>query len=219
MNKPPEGLHRKAMTAAQWLAHRSADPAVTAATEARQKDVGRQAEERRREQAPLLRDLAAAGIETRDVWDLAGSADPTPDVGPVLLAHLARAYHPHTLVGIRSALVKASKAAGSQASRLVLDALVARLRAGLLPPDAAQETLAAISELARPADLPLLFALIRDQALGPGRLLLVANLTRSRNAAARKTLLALQEDPDLRREIVHRLKTGRKARAGDGRQR
>jgi len=63
----------------------------------------------------------------------------------------------------------------------------------------------AISDMAQPSDLGTLIDLISDQSLGVGRIFLVQNLVRSKKPEARATLLQLQDDPDIAKEITARL--------------
>ncbi len=198
-------------TAAELIERLGADSDYQARMEERRQEVERLTKERRREQAPLLRELAAIGIEIDDVWQLTQGKPVDASALPTLLAHIALSYEPHTLLGIRMALARGA-GAGQEARSLVWQALVAMLRADAMPLDPASAVLGTVAELARPADTPLLIELISNQELGRGRILLVRNLMRSRKPEARAALLALEHDPDLHIEIAARLKASGRSR-------
>jgi len=148
----------------------------------------------------LLRDLAAAGFPVRTVWDLVNARSPYTRALPILLNHLDKPYADRTLEGIARAL------AVKEARAIAWEAMLANLRSNDFKGDAASALVVAISAMARPEDLPRLIELIRDPSLGQKRIHLVRNLTRSRQKAARETLLHLRYDPDLEIEIAARLK-------------
>lgn len=157
------------------------------------------AELRRLEQQPLLKDLAAVGVTVDSVGRLSSFSDPDERIYPVLLDHLSRPYSPHLLEWI-------GRAFGRKSARpIVWDTLVKLLKSHNLEKSAAEGVMVAISDMAQPRDLSTLIDLLSDRSLGSPRIFLVANLMRSKKPEARATLLHLQDDPDLTREITARL--------------
>ena len=74
------------------------------------------------EEAPLLRDLGAIGVDVPTVWDLYLYPDAYPDVIPVLLKHLAMDYPSGTLQGIGGALAdKSARPWWSELKQMVPD--------------------------------------------------------------------------------------------------
>lgn len=193
----------RAVTAGELLRELEADPEWVAARDARDRDARDQEEQFRREQQPLVADLAAAGVVVQSAWDLLNSPGPYPAALPILMFHLSRPYSERVLEGIARAL------AVKEARPIAWDELLALLKSGTLPPEAANAAMVAISAMARPSDLPVLVALIREPSLGARRVFLVRNLMRSKRPEARATLLQLRDDPDLRIEIAARLRASR----------
>ena len=141
-------------------------------------------------------------VET--VWDLVNTVGPYPTAIPILLRHLFRPYRDRTREGIARAL-------GVREARPVAwDQLIAGLREGSLRDGAAIGAMAAVSVMALPTDCDTVCELIRDASLGPQRVFLVRNLTRSKRIEAKNTLLALRDDPDLSAEIGRWLKHRKK---------
>lgn len=180
------------------------DSAWVARRDAQDRKLAKRAAQARVEQAELVNELGRVGVIVDTVWDLVTTSDPYPAAIPILLRHLDRPYSDRTREGIGRAL-------GTKAARPVAwDQLVAGLQDGSLQDGAGDGAMVAISAMASPSDLDLLCHLMREQSLGPRRILLVRNLTRSKRKEAKETLLALRDDPDLKLEIDRWLKNRRK---------
>lgn len=152
------------------------------------------------QQVDIFRDLQEVGIDVDSVWRLIGKTQLSPKVFPVLLDHLFRSYHERILEGIARAL-------GSKAARPVAwDPLIGGIRRGAFTDGVADGVMAAISDMARPTDLPVLIDLITDRAIGSCRIMLVPKLMRSKQSQAREVLYSLRNDPDLTLEICSRLR-------------
>ena len=154
---------------------------------------------RRREQGPLLDDLAAVGVDIDWVGGLLSNPAPDARIYPILLTHLRRSYSPWLLEWI-------GRAFGAKSARpLVWDTLVGLLKGHQLEEGAADGVMVAISEMATPRDLPTLINLVTDGSLGGRRVYLVRNLMRSKKPEALASILGLCDDPDLAKEIKARL--------------
>jgi HEAT repeat protein len=189
----------RGLTAFEALERLHGDPDWVAAGQARQREMIAIDEQLRREQQPLLEDLAASGVIVTSVWDLANSPGPYKAALPILLAHLERQYSDRILEGIARAL------AVKDARPVAWDKLLTMVKTVSLPEAAASAAMVALSAMARPKDLATLVGLIRDRRLGSKRIFLVRNLMRSKRPEARTALLNLRDDPDLRAEILVRL--------------
>ena len=187
------------ISAQQHLAKLQADPAWVATRQEKERKGLERVEQWRREQKPLLDDLAAIGVVVDSAWRLHGIQNPDERIFPILLDHLTRPYSPRVVEGIARAFAVKS------ARPIVWDALVTMLKSHALADAAVEGVMAAISELAQPRDLQTLIDLLADRSLGSPRIFLVANLMRSKKPEARTALLRLQDDPDLAREITARL--------------
>jgi hypothetical protein len=190
---------RGGMTAGELLAQQATDPLYQAARSAKNWDLAQIAEQRRREQQPLLNDLSAAGVIVDWVGQLCSNPDPDERIYRVLLDHLAKPYSPWLLEWIGRAFARKS------ARPIVWDTLVDVIKTHALDERATGGVMAAISDMAQPSDLAILIELLSDPSLGSSRVFLVGNLMRSRRPAARDALLRHQDDPDLTKEITSRL--------------
>jgi hypothetical protein len=81
-----------------------ADPEWASKHEVRESRWRQIEEQLRREQKPLLQELAAAGREVKSVWDLVYTLEPYPEAVPMLLRHLPQSYHLRIREGIARAL-------------------------------------------------------------------------------------------------------------------
>lgn len=115
----------KSISAAKLMSRLQSDPdwvRENAEREATHKAaVERRREELGPQQAPLLADLAAAGVKVDSVWDLVNAKWAYPAAVPVLAVHLQRAYHPVLREGIGRALT-VPEARGA-AARIILSEL------------------------------------------------------------------------------------------------
>lgn len=191
------------MTLSEHLKQLNADPDWIAAENARERDRIARHEQLRREEKPLIDELATVGVVATSAWDLVNSPKPHKAALLILLSHLSGPYSAPVLEGIARALGR------KEARPVAWDKLLIMLKTGALPGRAAEGAMAAVSAMARPVDLPILIDLIRDRSLGSKRVFLVFNLMRSKRPEARSTLVELKDDPDLCVEIAERLKRRR----------
>jgi hypothetical protein len=194
---------RGTITAHQLLQELGSDAAYVSAQEARERDRASLAEQYRREEAPLLDDLAAVGVFANSVWDLVNSAEPYLPALPVLLSHLSCQYSEVLLEGITRAL------AVKDARFIAWNEILTMLRRQALPSRAAEGAMIALSVMAHHADIPVLIGLICDRSLGGPRIFLVRRLARFKKPEVRAALMSLQDDPELSAEIAARLKLSR----------
>ncbi|RYF50102.1 MAG: hypothetical protein EOO38_06460 [Cytophagaceae bacterium] len=170
---------------------------------ARERELSKIADQRKREQRPLLKELATAGVTVNWVGGLSAITSLDSRVYAVLLDHITKPYSPYLLELI-------GRAFGHRLDRpIVWDALINLLKAHALDSHAVEGVMAAISMIARPSDLHTLIDLLSDPLLGPNRIYLVSNLMRSKRPEARSALVRYQSDPDLTKEITFRLSRSR----------
>lgn len=194
---------KSGITAQDLLAKLATDPAYQALREAKDRELADIADQRRREQQPLLDDLASVGVQVDHVYRLLEMPDPDQRIYPILLVHITKPYSIDLLDWI-------GRAMGRKAARpTVWDALINIIKSDVLEGRGMDGAIAAISEMARPGDLSALIELLGDRSLGSSRILLVRNLTRSKRPEARAALLRLQADSDLKKEITIRLSRSR----------
>ncbi|WP_326524978.1 hypothetical protein [Sphingomonas sp.] len=191
---------RGGMTAGELLAQLATDPEYQAVHEAKDREFAEIAEQRRKEQQPLLNDLSAAGVTVDSVHHLLQMQNLNERIYRVLLEHITKPYTPWLLEWI-------GRAFGHKTARpIIWDRLLGLIKSHVLEDRAVQGAMAAISDLARPKDLGSLIDLLSDTSLGSSRLFLVRNLMRSKRPEARSALIRFQADPDLTREITSRLR-------------
>lgn len=187
------------MTAAEHQAILEKDPAYQEMRKAKEAAHAKLVKQRRLEQQPLLKDLAAVGVIVDSVGRLCSFSDPDERIYPVLLDHLTRPYSPHLLEWIGRAFGRKS------ARSIVWDTLVGLIKSHGLEKSAVEGVMVAISDMAQPRDLATLIDLLSDRSIGISRIFLVSNLMRSKKPEARAALLRNQDDPDLVKEITARL--------------
>jgi hypothetical protein len=163
----------------------------------------KQAAELMRAEAPLVKELRAAGYTVNSVWDLVNIETPYPMALPILLNHLQRSYPDPVREGIARALaVPDSRFGWAVLTRLYQEEQGARAKDGLA---------VAIAGAANNEVIRDVINLARDTRHGPSRLLLLSALERSNDPQARAALMDLGTDPELKKEvqaILRRLKQG-----------
>ena len=194
-------MRTKPTTATELMKRLEADPEWVAARDARERELAKRVALLMRELSDLCADLAAAGITVKYISDLASMPSSYHEALPVLLNHLRRPYGERALATIVRAFENKA------ARNLAWDPLLAALHDGAMHGGGIEAAVAAISAMARPDDLHCVLELIADCSLGEARAILVRNLMRSRKPEARKALLDLRNDPDLEKEIAHRLRS------------
>jgi hypothetical protein len=197
------GSKRGGMTLQELRAQQDSDPVYQAMRSGRDAELAAIKEQRSREQQPLLKDLAAAGVIVDWVGRLCSIPDPDERIYPVLLDHLTRPYSPWLLEWI-------GRAFGLKTARaIVWDTLVKLIKSHSLADSAVEGAMVAISDMAKARDLATLIDLVFDTSLGSSRIYLVRNLMRSKRPEARAALLRHLDDPDLSKEIKARLARSR----------
>lgn len=161
------------------------------------------AEQRAREQLPLIEQLATVDVIVDWVGRLLDMPNPDERIYPILLDHLGRPYSPWLLEWI-------GRAFGRRSARpIAWDTLISLIRNHTLKGEAVEGLMAAISVMAHPDDVGTLIDLLSDPSLGSSRVFLIGNLMRSKRQEARIALLRHQLDPDLTEEITRRLSRSR----------
>lgn len=155
---------------------------------------------------PVLRALHKIGIEVESVGSLPAAAYRSKYEAaiPILLEHLTKPYYDRNRWAIARALaVKEAEPAWN----ILKDEYVKADRNSEYKRGLAQ----ALSVIALPNHLGDLICLLRDQAHGPSRLILIGALFRSRRMEAEKAIEELSSDADLHAEIM-KFKRQRKKR-------
>jgi len=189
------------VTAGELAARLAADPVY-------QERFRLQEEERRKRsvalntaQAPLVAELTAAGKPVHDVWDLVGESRPYPELLPILLKHLGRAYPDRVREGIARALAVPD-------SRPAWGALVKAFKAETAK--GPKDGLACALGATMTADtLDEYITLLRDPRHGSSRVLMIRALARARDPRAKMAMLELSADPVLAKEVAAKTKRRR----------
>jgi hypothetical protein len=187
MSTPPR--RRKGTTAGELVARLNADPEWR--RKRAEEDAAREARaaELRVAEQPLLRDLADAGTRVDSVWDLVNTRDEYPELVPILMSHVTRAYPDTVREGIARALgVPATASYWQQVRKLYIDEPNERVKDGLAV------ALVACADDDRLEDV---IALLRDPSLGTSRVILFRVLERSRSSRAQTALMSLGAHPEL----------------------
>lgn len=151
-------------------------------------------------EAPIIRDLGAAGVSVSSVWDLVNTSEPYPDALPVLISHLERGGYPDRVmesVG-RALAVKPAVIFWERLRSLYLRAREEGERTGLA---------VALAASATSAHAAGLLDLVRRPELGESRILLLSALKRARGRQGKECLAEFADDPVLGREARSLLKT------------
>jgi hypothetical protein len=186
-------MKNKPIQADELMAKLNADPGFRDRQRAQDAVIARKVAERLREEAPIVRDLAAAGIDVKSVWDLVNTRKTPSAALPVLVEHLQRPYSNGVKEGIARAL-------GVRESRFAWHRLVELFTAE--PESRYREALAiAVAESADNAVLDELIALARDTRNGEYRVHLLSALKRSKDPRAFEAILSLAKDPAFEYEV------------------
>lgn len=181
------------MTAAELMSKLRADPAFVAKRAQEEEERQRRAAEWRRAEEPLVKELRAAGVDVRSVWDLVNTTAPYTAALPILLTHLQHPYPEAVREGIARALaVPEAKFAWKVLLRVYRQEKEQRAKDGLA---------VAIAAVANEEVIDDVVSLARDAQLGPSRLLLLGALERSVDPRAGAALEELAADPELKDEI------------------
>jgi len=185
---------KETLTTEEFMAQLYADPAWVAARAKEEEARQKRAAEWRRAEAPLIEELRSVGVAVKSAWDLLSTVEPYAKALPILLKHLQLPYPDAVREGIARALaVPEAKFAWEPLIRLYQDEYEARPKRGMAV------ALAAIADETKIGDL---ISLVKDQRNGSSRLLLLSALARSSDPRARKTLVELKNDQELKKEIA-----------------
>jgi hypothetical protein len=188
---------KRGITADEFMRGLERDPEFARRKAEREKELSERVAQSHRDQAPLLKDLAAAGVSVQSVWDLVNTSAPYTSALPVLLDHLKRSYP----VGIREGI---ARALGVRATRPIgwhvlvdefckTDSSDERVKDGLA---------VALAGASDDNVLAELIELAKDKRHGDSRLLLLLGIKRSRSPEAKEAIRELAADPALSMEIA-----------------
>jgi hypothetical protein len=192
MFKPKAGI-----TAEELMRQLENDPEFVRRRAEQEKQLAEREAKSRKEQAALLRDLSAAGVNVSTVWDLVNTSASYTAALPILLDHLRHPYSDGIREGIARALaVRATRPIGwsvlvDEFSKTELSS--ERVKDGLAIALAGASDDTVISEL---------IELAKDKRHGDSRLLLLLGIKRSKSPEAKGAIEQLANDPDLKNEIA-----------------
>jgi hypothetical protein len=186
----------RANTAAEIAAELEADPAYREMRARQDAAVAAIEKKVQQAEAPLVRDLNAAGVGVASVWDLVNTAAPYPAGIPVLLEHMQRDYPPEVREGIARSLAVPEASWGWD----ILLSLFTQEPAGGTR-NVKWALACALGGAATDDVLDRLIALVRDKSVGENRMALLSALARSKDPRSRQVLEELRADPQLSREI------------------
>ena len=190
------------MTAGELMAELESDPQWVAERDKREQESRERGDRLRREQKPLLKDLAQVGYELESVWDLVNTPTGYPTAVPVLIEHLQRSYHRRIREGIVRALTVPF-------ARDAVPVLLQVFRSA--EPDLRWVIGNALSIAATAEDCPAILPLIADKAYGESRDMLVHVIAKGPDAVDR--LIAYLDDPELAVESIIALGNLKESRA------
>ncbi len=181
------------MTAAELMKELESDPEWVSRRDARERWRRAQGERFAREEAPLVREIAEAGLIIDSVSDLINARGAYPEAIPVLLRHLKKTdYRPE----LRDAIARALTVKGYPE---ILPAMIDAFREDSEPrlngPKWAKGN--AIEVLFDDRYFEEIVKLARDPAHGEARDMLVYALAKSRSPIADEVLQELLADPQL----------------------
>ncbi|WP_271499911.1 hypothetical protein [Bradyrhizobium sp. CCBAU 11357] len=194
--------NRRPTIAAELTAELESDPEFMARKRERDVALAARVARHREEQAPIVRDLQAAGIGVNLLSDLLTRSVPYPRAIPVLLKHLGLSYSDPTLETLARILAVPD-------ARHAWPVLVKEYRKapssyenGTRRRGAKDGLAVALAATVTSATMDELIALARDRSHGASRLLLLRALRKSRSVAAKQAIEELSSDPDLEKEIA-----------------
>jgi hypothetical protein len=187
---------RKGRTVEEILTELETDPKFREDLDRHERARRDRAEKIRQAEQPLIRELAAVGLQVESVWDLVNTRARYPAAIPVLMEHLERDYIPEVREGIARALAVPESAGSWQR---LLEAFRRE------PPrdrrDVKWALAVAVGGASSEETVDRLMDLVRDSSNGVYRLAWLRPLFRSENPKARPLLESLRTDPDLRKEL------------------
>jgi hypothetical protein len=199
-------MRKKPITAGELLEQLAADPEYQARMAKKQAEFDKRDAELERAEQPLLKALAAIGINVTTVYDLVNTRLAYQEALPVLLEHLQRPYPVEIREGIARALaVRGARFAWHRLRELYAEEEDPRMR----------DVLAlAVGNSADQTVLDQVISLARDPQHGNSRLMLLFALKRfKRDPRAWHAIQDLATDPTFAYEIGRYLKGREKRKA------
>lgn len=192
MIKPKQGI-----TVDEFMRQLESDPEFAKRKGDREQLIAKREAESMREQAALLEDLAAIGVNASTVWELVNTSASYSAALPVLLDHLKRSYSDGTREGIARALaVRATRPLGWS---VLVDEYKKTESANKRVKDGLAVALAGASDDTVMSEL---IELAADCRHGASRVLLLLGIKRSKSPLAKTAIQQLSNDPDLEKEIA-----------------
>jgi len=193
---------KKEITVEEFMRELERDPDFARRKAVREEELARREAESRKEQATLLRALAAVGVNVSTVWDLVNTSASYTVALPILLDHLNRPYSDGIREGIARALaVRATRPIG-------WSVLVEQFEKTEPSNTRVKDGLAvALAEASDDSVLGELIDLAKEKRHGDSRVLLLSGIKRSRRPEAKEAIRELAADPALSKEI-HSWKRG-----------
>ncbi|MEV8239521.1 hypothetical protein AB0O90_04750 [Microbacterium testaceum] len=192
-------------TSTEFLAELAANP------EFQRRRAAHEAEQSKRRaafaaaEAPILKDLRAAGFAAESVWDFVNTSDPYPDALPILLAHLKRGGYPNRV------MESLGRAVAVKPMVAHWDDLVALYQN---PRSSGEETgvAVALAACATKAQFDELLSLAADDSRDSTRIFFLRTLKRIDRARGTAFVESRVEDPVLGPEATHLTKQAAAAR-------
>jgi hypothetical protein len=199
---------KKKVTAAELLQRLNADPGYLARRAQEDQVRARAAEERKLAEAPLVKELRAAGVEVNSAWDITKDTPGVTRALPILQRHLELSYPDAVREGIARALATPqARFAWKTLARLYRTETGTRTRDGLA---------VALAAMADAGNIEQLAELAEDRRNGPSRVLLIRALAGSSSPRAREALSGLRSDPEVSKEVARLTRRARSTAGGAG---
>lgn len=195
------------ITVDEFMRELERDPEFARRKAERELELSNREAQSRRDQLPLLNDLATVGVRVATVWDLVNSSASYVSALPILLDHLKRPYP----LGIREGI---ARALGVRATRPIGWHVLVEEFSKTNPSDKRVKDGLAVA-LAGASDdsvLTELIELAKDKRHGDSRLLLLRGIKRSRSSEAQAAITELAADPTLSKEIASWKRGARRSR-------
>jgi hypothetical protein len=160
----------------------------------------------KQEEAELVAELNAAGLQVKSVSNLGSKNNASPAAIPILFRHLQKPYLENTRAMIARALAIPEAA-------YLHDELVSAMRQRIAEDEAVgkgpkttrylvQQLAVAVAETTTEDNILALVDLAQDESLGDDRLLFLRRLKRSKNPSVTALLAKLATDPVFSKEIA-----------------
>jgi hypothetical protein len=181
------------ITAAELMAQLAADPDYVERTASAEAERQARAQQLRRAEEPIVRDLKDVGVEVSSVWDLVNTSEPYPNALPVLLDHLQKGGYPDRVMESlgRALAVEPAAFAWETLTDLYLVAEGPGEENGLA---------VALAASATAAQFDGLIALLHENSRGDSRIHFLRPIKRVGGAKGRDVLESLRADPVFGRE-------------------